>query len=72
MTSNKTTSMKTTSIKTNSMEYDLNGRQSQLKMTSWNPYRKQITPACLASKSCTELGPAQPQLVYFNIFLEIF
>ena len=46
-----------------SMEDNLNGRQSQWKMTSRNPYRKQMTPACLASKSCTELGPAQPQLV---------
>ena len=65
----KVTSMKDdlnrrqTQWKMTSMEDKLNGRQSQLKMTSWNPYRKQMTPACLASKSCTELGPAQPQLV---------
>ena len=49
--------------KTTSMEDSLNGRQSQLKTTSRKPYRKQMTSACLASKSCTELGPAQPQLV---------
>ena len=28
------------------------------------PYWKQITLACLASQFYTELGPAQPQLVY--------
>ena len=27
------------------------------------PYRKQMTYTCLASQFCTELGPAQPQLV---------
>ena len=62
---------KTTSIedgirphwKTTSMEDDLNGRQYQWKTTSRKPYRKQMTSAWLASKSCTELGPAQPQLV---------
>ena len=51
---------------------DLNGRHPQLKMTSmeddlngsqpkWKPYR--LTLACLASQFCTDLGPAQPQLV---------
>ena len=56
-----------TQWKKTSMEDDLNGRQSQWKMTSRKPYRKQMTPACLASKSFTELGPAQPQLVFlFN------
>ena len=47
-----------TKWKTNAMEDDLNGRQPQRK-----PYRKQMTSACPASKSCTELGPAEPQLV---------
>ena len=66
----KTTSMKDdlngrqTQWKTTSMEDNLNGRQSQWKTTSRKPYRKQMTSACLASKSCTELGPAQPQLVF--------
>ena len=46
------------------MEDNLNGRQSQWKTTSRKRYRKQMTSACLASKSCTELGPAQPQLVF--------
>ena len=38
----------------NLMENDINGSQPQLKMT---------TLACLASQFCSELGPAQPQLV---------
>ena len=65
----KTTSMKDdlngrqTQWNTTSIEDNLNGRQFQWKMTSRKPYRKQITSACLASKSYTELGPAQPQLV---------
>ena len=49
--------------KTKSMEDDLNGRQTQWRTTSRKPYRKQMTSACLASRSCTDLGPAQPQLV---------
>ena len=32
--------------------------------------KKQMTSACPASKSCTELGPAQPQLV-LNILFKI-
>ena len=57
--------------KMTSMEDDLNGRQPQGKNISieeyldvsrpqWMPYRKQMI---LASQFCTELGPAQPQLV---------
>ena len=57
-----------------SMEDDLNGRRARGKMTSmeehingswpqWKSYTKQKTLACQASKFCTELGPAQPQLV---------
>ena len=71
----KTTSMKDdlngrqTQWKTNSMEDNLNGRQSQWKMPSRKPYRKQMISACLPSKSCTELGPAQPQLVLFHFCL---
>ena len=67
-------------LKTNSMEDDLNGRQTsmeddlngrrpQWKTTSRKSYRKQMTSACLASKSCTELGPAQPQLVSISLTL---
>ena len=49
--------------KMTTMKDDNNGRQPQLKMNQGKPYRKQLTSACRASKSCTELGPAQPQLV---------
>ena len=42
------------------MEDYLDGSQPK-----WKPYRKQMTLACLASQFCTELGPAQPQLVSF-------
>ena len=61
------------------MEEDLNGGQPQWKTTSmednfegrtsrpqWKPYRKQMT---LASQFCTELGPAQPQLVFLISYL---
>ena len=71
----KTTSMKEdlngrqTQWKTTSMEDNLNGRQSQWNTTSRKRYRKQMLSACLASKSCTELGPAQPKLVLFIIHL---
>ena len=51
------------------MEDDLNGRQSQWKTTSRKCQRKQMTSACLASKSCTELSPAQPQLVLIILLL---
>ena len=58
------------------MEDDLKGRGSQGKNTSieesrpqCKPYRKQMTLACLASQFCTELGPAQPQLVIFIIVI---
>ena len=74
---------KTTSMEDNLMEDNLNGRQPQWNTTSmeeqismednlqWKktlkkPYRK-MTLACIASQFCTELGPAQPQLVY-NIY----
>ena len=42
--------------RTTSMEDDINGRQPQWKMT---------TLACLTSQFCSELGPAQPQLVQY-------
>ena len=48
------------------MEDKLNGRRPQWKTISMEDDIKealQMTSACLASKSCTELGPAQPQLV---------
>ena len=45
------------------MEDKLNGRRSEWKTTSRKSYRKQMTSACLASKFCNELSPAQPQLV---------
>ena len=58
------------------MEDNLNGRLSkwknnlygewpQWKLTLRKPYRRQMTLTCLASQFCTELGPAQPQLVIF-------
>ena len=47
-------------------------RQSQWKMTSRKPYRKQIISVCLASQSCTELGPAKPQLVKPICCLDLF
>ena len=61
--------------KTTLMEDNLKGRGSQGKNTSmeeyldgsqpqWKPYRNQMTLACLASQFYTELGPAQPQLVF--------
>ena len=57
--------------KTPSMEDDLKGITPLLKnivmevnLTQWKPYRKQMTFVSLASKFSTELGPAQPQLVY--------
>ena len=58
--------------KTKSMEDELNGRQPQWKTTLRKPYRKQMTSACIASRSCTELGPAQPQLVCTFFSLKIF
>ena len=47
------------------MEDDLNGRQLQWKQISMEDDIKEAlqVAAYLASKSCTELGPAQPQLV---------
>ena len=61
-----------------SIEDDLNRRQPQGKniyieeyldvsRPQWKPFRKQMT---LASQFCTELGPAQPQLVFFIIFMD--
>ena len=44
--------------RTTSMEDDINGRQPQWKMT---------TLACPTSQFCSELGPAQPQLVIFIV-----
>ena len=41
------------------MEDDINGRRHE------GAYEKQMTSACLASQFSTELGPAQPQLVYY-------
>ena len=43
--------------KTTAMEDEINVRQPQWKMT---------TLAYLASQFCSELGPAQPQLVLFS------
>ena len=57
---------KTPQWKMTSMEDDLNGRQTQWRTTLRKPYRKQMTSACLASRSCTKLGPAQPQLVLLS------
>ena len=52
--------LKTTSIEDNfNVEEELNGSRPQ-----WKPNRMQMTLACLASQSCTELGPAQPQLAF--------
>ena len=62
------------------MEDNLNGRWPQWKTTSmeeyldgsrpqWKLYRKQMTLACLASQFCTELGPAQPQLVINTVII---
>ena len=45
-----------------SMEDDLNGRQPQWKTTAMEEDLNGSLP-CLASQFCTELGPAQPQLV---------
>ena len=50
-----------------SMEDILNGRQRQWRMTSMEDNRMMTTLACLASQFCTELGPAQPQLVHISI-----
>ena len=40
--------------------------EEYLNLTQWKPYRKQMTLVSLASKFRTELGPAQPQLVYLK------
>ena len=52
------------------MEDDINGRQPHWKRTSIEddinrrqPLWKMTTLACLTSQFCTELGPAQAQLV---------
>ena len=50
--------------KNTSMEEYLDGSQPQ-----WKSYRKQMTLACLPSQFCTELGPAQPQLVFIILVL---
>ena len=56
--------------KTASMEDKLNGRQPQWKTTSmdkkcqWKKTLRKMTLACLVSQFCTELGPAQPELVF--------
>ena len=45
------------------MEDDLNGKKMSMeKKTLRKPYMK-MTLGCLVSQFCTELGPAQPQLV---------
>ena len=55
------------------MEDDIEGRTPILKsililngsQPQWKSDRKQMALVCLASQFCTELGPAQPQLVLF-------
>ena len=54
--------------KTTAMEDELNGRQPQWKTTSIEDNligrrHWKMTLACLVSHLCTQLGPAQPQLV---------
>ena len=52
---------------------NLTGRRNHMNFTSLEvrrPYWK-ITLACLANQSCTELGPAQPLLVFQMIFLNV-
>ena len=59
----KTTSKNYNPIRmTTSNEDDLNGRQLQWKTSAMEEDLNGILP-CLASQCCTELGPAQPQLV---------
>ena len=57
------------------MEDNFNGRQPQWKITAMEKDLNGSLP-CLASQFCTELGPAQPQLVSFkchkNTFLASF
>ena len=62
---------------TNTMENNLDERQPEWKThlikenyMGRKPYRK-MTLACLASQLCTELGPAQPQLVYKYSYLSV-
>ena len=65
-----------TQWQTDAMEDDLNGRRPHGRQPHWKTIsmeedrRKQMISACLASKSFTELGPAQPQLVF--LFLLTF
>ena len=56
--------------KTTPMEDDLNGMKTQWRTTSMEEDLKEalqeaydISLSCLVSQLCTELGPAQPQLV---------
>ena len=49
--------------KMTSTEDDLNGRKPQWKTTAMEEDLNGSLP-CLASQFCTELGPAQPQLVF--------
>ena len=44
----------------------------KLKSQKDNLTKRQKASACLASKSCTELGPAQPQLVLIVIKSFVF
>ena len=59
--------------KTTLIEDDLNGGRPEWKRPQWKTTSMEddlngsLTLACLASKFCIELGPAQPQLV-FHIF----
>ena len=57
--------------KTISMENNLYGEWPQWKLTLRKPYRKHMTLTCLASQFCTELGPAQPQLVFSFIIIPV-
>ena len=66
--------------KTTLMEDNLNGRRPQWKKNvngGWPQWKKtlrkpymKMTLACLVSQICTELGPAQPQLV--SQFCQVF
>ena len=52
------------------MEDDLNGEKKyQWMITLMEEDLRKMTLACLVSQFCTELGPAQPQLVYVYVYL---
>ena len=51
-------------VKMNSMEEHLYGRGSEWKSTSMEALQEANDISLLAGKFCTELGPAQLQLVF--------